>query len=318
MGGLIMNEWVKVFSRIGTLVMIGLIILFVMGFAGLQKYIVSVSPETANTEWKQEMEMQLASNRSDLEKFGAINSNMRAAYERDIAIKEYRLEHNLPPSTEMNMWSFVDEAQAIISFAGLFTIIIAAGTVASEFSWGTIKLLLIRPISRSKILLSKYITILLYGVLFLSIIFILSAIMGFFFFGTPAEHIAHLAYVNGEVVERNIVFHLIGQYLLSSIDILLVATMAFMISAVFRNGSLAIGLSLFLLFTGEAVTLLLAGEFSWVKYFLFANTNLNAYFDGVPPVEGMTLEFSIIMLVIYFAVFHLLAFWVFNKRDVAA
>ncbi|MED4455747.1 ABC transporter permease [Metabacillus fastidiosus] len=318
MGGLIINEWVKVFSRIGTLVMISLIILFVMGFAGLEKYLVSVSTEKSNTEWKQEMEMELAITRSDLEKFGEVNSNLRTAYEREIAIKEYRLEHDLPPSTEMNMWSFVDKAQMIISFAGLFIIIIAAGTVASEFSWGTIKLLLIRPISRSKILLSKYITILLYGIFFLSIIFVLSAIMGFFFFGTPTEHIAHLAYVNGEVVERNIVFHLIGQYLLSSIDILLVATMAFMISAVFRNGSLAIGLSLFLMFTGGAVTMLLAGKFAWIKYFLFANTNLNVYFDGVPPVEGMTLEFSITVLIIYLAVFHFLAFWLFNKRDVAA
>lgn len=294
--------------------MIGLIVLFVIGFGGVSKF--TEQPNKPNTQWKQNLQEQLANDRAALEEMGGKNSNLKMYYERQIAIKEYQLNHDIAPQTEIHMWSFVSNAQALITFAGLFTIIIAAGIVSSEFSWGTIKLLLIRPISRSKILLSKYITVLLYGVFFLTIIFTLSALIGFVLFGAPTESISHLAYTNGEVVERNLVLHLIGQYFLSSIDLLLVATMAFMISAVFRNNSLAIGLSLFLLFTGNTITMLLASKFQWTKYFLFANTNLNVYFDGVPPVEGMTLSFSIIMLLIYFICFHLLSFGLFRKRDV--
>ncbi|QED46247.1 ABC transporter permease [Cytobacillus dafuensis] len=318
MGKLIINEWVKVFRRIGTLIMIALIVLFVIGFGGLSKVLDNQNPPQENTQWKQELEKQLLSDRSALEDIGQRNANLKMYYERQIAIKEYQLENDIPPQTETHMWTFVNEAQAIISFAGLFTIIIAAGIVSSEFSWGTIKLLLIRPYGRSSILLSKYITVILYGFFFLAILYTLSVLVGFVLFGAPAEEVSHLAYINGEVVERNIVVHLISQYLLSSIDVLLVATMAFMISTVFRNSSLAIGLSLFLLFTGSTATMLLASKFEWTKYFLFANTNLTVYFDGVPPVEGMTLSFSIMMLIIYFAFFHLLAFLLFNKRDVAA
>jgi len=91
-----------------------------------------------------------------------------------------------------------------------------------------------------------------------------------------------------------------------------------MISAVFRNSSLAIGLSLFLLFTGGQFTALLAMKFDWAKYVLFANTDLMQYFEGTPLVEGMTIPFSIIMLVLYFALFQFLTFYVFKKRDVAA
>lgn len=41
----------------------------------------------------------------------------------------------------------------------IFTIILAADSIAGELSGGTFKLLLIRPASLSKILLSKYISV---------------------------------------------------------------------------------------------------------------------------------------------------------------
>ncbi len=318
MGKLVINEWVKIFRRPGTFVMIGIVVLFILAFAGINKYEESKSAPINNPNWKQELETQIASDKQALSEMGKTNSNLKMFYEREIAIKEYQLEHDMAPQTESHVWSFVSDAQAAISFAGLFTIVIAAGIVASEFSWGTVKLLLIRPLSRSKILLSKYITVVLFGLLLLSMIYILSTLVGLLLFGLPSSEVPHLAYVSGEVVERNIAFHLIGQYFLGSIDILMIGTMAFMISAVFRNSSLAIGISLFLMFMGGTATMLLASRFEWTKYILFANTNLTVYFDGVPPIEGMTLTFSILILIIYFVVFHLLAFSVFSKRDVAA
>lgn len=318
MGKLIINEWVKIFRRPGTYVMIGIVVLFILAFAGIGKYEELNSEPINNSNWKLDLETQIENDKQALSEMGETNSNLKMFYEREIAIKAYQLENEMAPQTENYVWSFVNDAQAAISFAGLFTIIIAAGIVASEFSWGTVKLLLIRPLSRSKILLSKYLTVGLFGLLLLAIIYTMSTLVGLLLFGLPSNEVPHLAYVNGEVVERNIAFHLIGQYFLGSIDILMIATMAFMISAVFRNSSLAIGISLFLFFMGGTATMLLAGRFEWTKYILFANTNLSVYFDGVPPIEGMTLIFSVIILIIYFVVFHLIAFSVFSKRDVAA
>ena len=51
----------------------------------------------------------------------------------------------------------------------LLTVIVAAGIVASEFSQGTIKMLLTRPVKRWKILLSKFLTVNLFG-MFLMVI----------------------------------------------------------------------------------------------------------------------------------------------------
>ena len=298
--------------------MIGLLAVSILGLGAFLKYDESKNPSHDNTQWKQEIENQLTADRVALADVGKRNVNMKMYYEREIALNEYRIQHDIAPQTDNHIWSFVNDSQAVITLAGIFTIIIAAGTVSSEFTWGTVKLLLIRPISRSKILLSKYVTVLLFGLLQLALIYILSSLVGLILFGLPSSDIPHLAFTNGEVVEQNIVIHLIGQYFLSSIDIVMIATMAFMISAVFRNSSLAISLSLFLLFMGGTATMLLASRFEWTKYFLFANTDLSVYFDGVPPIEGMTLTFSIIMLVIYFVIFHVLAFGIFGKRDVAA
>jgi ABC-2 type transport system permease protein len=72
------------------------------------------------------------------------------------------------------------------------------------------------------------------------------------------------------------------------------------------------------MFTGGQFTALLSMKFAWAKYILFANTNLMQYIEGTPLLEGMTMSFSIIMLIIYFVIFQFLAFYVFKKRDVAA
>jgi len=317
MGKLIINEWVKLFRRAGTMVMVGIVILMVLGVGAFLKYDEIQNPPQENPNWKQDLTVQVEGDRAALEETGH-NANLKMFYERRIAINEYQIEHDLAPETSYNVWSFISENMGAIGFIGVFTIIIAAGMVSSEFSWGTIKLLLIRPMNRSKILLSKYITVVLFGVLMLTVLYVVSAVVGLALFGLPEESFPHLAFVNGEVVERNLFLNLIGEYFLSSIDVLMLATMAFMISAVFRNSSLAIGLSLFLMFMGGTITMLLAARYEWAKYILFANTNLAVYFDGVPPVEGMTLSFSIIILVLHFALFQLLAFFVFAKRDVAA
>ncbi|MGV3465973.1 MAG: ABC transporter permease [Heyndrickxia sp.] len=310
---LITNEWLKIFKRTGTYVMIALIIIGVIGMGAIQKIYLDKGKQNPN--WKTELSAQVQSQEKSLKDMPKI---ARSEMQKQIDISKYQIEHNIPPQTKKTMYSFINNSSDLITFAGLFTIIIAAGIVASEFGWGTIKLLLIRPIKRSKILLSKYATIILFGVLMTAILFVSAALVGLILFGTGTGSNIHLAYANGHVVEQSMLLYLVKKFLLSSIDVLMLATMAFMISAVFRNSSLAIGISIFLLVMGANVTALLSMKFEWAKYILFANTNLMQYVDGVPMVKGMTLGFSITMLLIYFIIFHILAFGVFTKRDVAA
>ena len=80
---------------------------------------------------------------------------------------------------------------------------------------------------------------------------------------------------------------------------------------------MAIGLSIFLLMAGNGLVLFLS-KYAWAKFILFANLNLGQYFNGATPtIEGMTLAFSVTVLVTYFVVFIVAAFWSFTKRDIA-
>lgn len=317
--GLIQNEWMKIFRRPGTYVMIGLLLIMATVAGAFIKYQERGGSVPDNMEWKRGLQTQNESYQKQLDEMGeTVPRDMKEQYQREIALNEYRIQHDISPNEEYSVWGFVSDTSQLIEFAGLFTIIIAGGIVASEFTWGTIKLLLIRPIKRVKILGAKYIAVILFGLMLLALLFGYSALLGSLLFGLPEKAIPYLYYYNGTVEEQSMGLHLIAYYGLKSINMLMLATMAFMISAVFRNSSLAIGLSLFLMFMGGQVTRLIAMKYDWAKYSLFANTDLLQYFEGVPMVQGMTLGFSIMIIFIYFLLFQVLAFYVFNKRDVSA
>ncbi|NTU26991.1 ABC transporter permease [Bacillus tequilensis] len=309
---LIYNEWIKIFSRAGTWVMIGILALTMIGWAFLTNHF---SSDEANPKWKQTLQAENAELKKAMKEY----PSMKDDYEETITVNNYRIEHNIPNDTGYTVWSYVTDSAGFTILTGLFTIIIAAGIVANEFNWGTIKLLMIRPLSRFQILLSKYITVLLFGFLLLLILFLGSTLLGLIFFGTGGDTAAniHLIYKDGHVIEQNMMGYLATTYLSESVSALMVATMAFMLSAVFRNSSLAVGFSIFLLVAGTTATAFIATKFDWAKYILFANVNLLQYVDGTPLVKGMTMTFSVVILAVYFVVFLLLAFGTFMKRDIA-
>lgn len=313
---LIRNELMKIFRRPGTYVMIAILLVIVSVTGVFMKYNLVEEEPNVTEDWKPVLQQENEALKKQLE--SSQFKTEQEYYKKQIEINEYRIEHDIPFREKYHLWSFVKDNSELILLAGLFTIVISAGIVASEFSWGTIKLLLIRPINRSKILLSKYLTVLLFALFMVGILFVFSALLGAILFGMPEQAVPYLNYFNGKITEQHIIVHLIIYYGLGSIEMMMLTTMAFMISSVFRNSSLAIGLSLFLMFTGSQFTALISMKFDWAKYILFANTNLMQYLEGTPLLEGMTMSFSIIMLLIYFVIFQLLAFYVFNKRDIAA
>lgn len=310
---LIRNENMKLYGRVGTWVMIGLLSLAIIA-AGI--IIKTISKTTADTNWKQTLRAQNESLKTTMSQMADIGTT-KGEYTKIIKVNEYRIKHDIPPTEDKSLWGFTDGAATLVSLISLFTIIIGAGMVSSEFSEGTVKLLLIRPSRRWKILLSKYISTLMTSLLMLLILFTLSFIVGGLLFGFNGVSDPYLSYSSGTVKEVSMVGHIFGVYGYNCVDLIMMGTFAFMISTVFRNGAMAIGLSIFLMFTGTTLVQLLS-RYNWVKYILFANTNLRMYTDGVPPVKGMTLEFSIVVLISYFLIFNIISWLGFSKRDVAA
>ncbi|ULL14113.1 ABC transporter permease [Paenibacillus sp. H1-7] len=249
---LVQNEQMKIYSRVRTWVMFGIILLVVVAMASMLKYV--------------------------------IGSGLSHAF------------------------SFVAMSSSMSWLVFLFSVIVAGDIVASEFTWGTIKLLLIRPATRSKILAAKYISVVLFLVTLLLFLLIISYFVGLIFFG-----------LSGSVSDQEAFPNIMQSYSIKFIDLLMYVTLAFMISAAFRSSSLAIGLSICLMFTANTIVLVLSQfKYSWVKYILFANTDLSPYLlGGQPPIPGMTLGFSVTMIVLYWILFYVVSWLLFTKRDVA-
>ncbi|ODG91483.1 MULTISPECIES: ABC transporter permease [Bacillaceae] len=314
---LIQNEWIKIIKRPGTIVMVALIVLLVGATGAFVKYYEHKKEQNADQNWKQTLQVQTAEDKKQLK--GISNKDpQRQFLERSIAINEYRIDHNISPDEKTNVWTFMDTSSSLIILVSLFTIIVSGNIVASEFNWGTIKLLLIRPFSRKKIIMSKYLTSILFGFAMLFILFLVSNLLGLVLFGAGSGNTSYLAYVDGHVEEQSRLVYSAKLYVMSFIETFMLATMAFMVSTVFRNNTIAIGISILLLTVGNTVTVILSGFFDWTKFILFANTNLMQYVNGTPPVEGMTMTFSVIMLLVYFVIFLGLSIVVFSKRDVTA
>lgn len=231
------------------------------------------------------------------------------------------LEADVKP-TKYGAWQFLVESAGLLSVISLFTIIIAAGIVAHEFRWGTIKLLLIRPISRTKILASKYVSVLLFALFTVIFLAGVSWISGLLIYGLdqPDAHMIIVRFTEDFEASPYHLVHIYKEFLASYgynlVNLLMMTTFAFMISAIFRNSSLAIGIAIFLMMGGTMIVALFQ-EKPFAKYILFANTDLKMYREGQYWVEGMTMQFSIIVLIVYYAIFMALAWIFFTKRDVA-
>jgi ABC-2 type transport system permease protein len=308
---LIKNEHMKIYRRLRTWILAILLIVIVV-LTG----VLSHSDYQKDDSWKIRASETIEHNKTELAN-PDIPDNFKKQMREDSALQQYMLNHNYPP-IDNTLWGGMLTSSGLIILVTLFTVIIAGDMVAGEFTWGTIKLLLIRPASRSKILLSKYLTTLLFAATLLVILFITALIVNGFSYGFERLSLPHLT-VNaaGQVQEKNMLFYVFATYGLKLIELVMIVTLAFMISTVFRSASLAIGLSIFIMFAGQVITLLFM-RYTWGKYFLFANTDLTPYLEGRPLAEGMTMGFSITVLVFYFLLFNVLSWEIFRRRDVAA
>ena len=207
---------------------------------------------------------------------------------------------------------------------GLFIIVIIvmiAGTIVSEeFNKGTVKLLLIKPYSRAKILLSKYITILIMTVFAIVIILLMELIVGGIVFGFDSLSVPVLEYnFNTSQLEIINIFTYVGIEILTQLPmIILLATLAFALSTIFTNSALAITISLLGFMSPSIINaLVIQYKVGFMKYFVTMNWDLSGYlFGSLPSMEGMTMGFSIVMCFIYLFAMLIPTFIIFKKKNI--
>lgn len=310
---LIQNEWMKISYRVGTWIMVGLLVLGMI--ATLIFAVKTNDGDQASGDWKTELQEINKAKKQELKEDNI--SFYKRSLETEIAINEYRIKHDLPPADQFgkNAWTYVETNANLLQLVGVFVIIIAATIVSAEYKHGTIKLLLIRPPSRLKVLLSKYFTVQLYSLFLIAVLFILSFILGAIFFGLNNDYV-YLAYQNGEVIERSQFANMVSYYLAHCAMFVVLGTLSFAISTVFRSEAISIAISVLAYIVGASITSILMFFFDWAKYLLFANDPAQYFAETPTFIEDMSLGFSLTVLVIYWAIFLAVALIVFQKREV--
>jgi len=314
MVNLVRNENMKLSHSISTWIMMGIVVLIII-IGGLLTRFTGPEAKAPKGDWKAELKIQNQAYKQDLTN-PAMPKMVKDGSVKGLQTNEYRLKNDIQPVQGNSLWGFVEGMGGVISLIALFAIVMGGKIVANEFSEGTIKLLLIRPSKRWKILLSKYISVVGYTLLMLLVLFIVSFLLGGILFSFSGASTPFLINSSGKITEVNMIVHIMELYGLKSINLIMMVTLAFMISTVFRNSSMATGIGVFLLTVGNVITMFLT-KYSWSKYILFANTDLNQYISGDPLVKGMTMKFSIIVLVAYFIIFNIISYIGFTKRDIA-
>ncbi|GIP34489.1 ABC transporter permease [Paenibacillus sp. J2TS4] len=312
---LVRNENMKIYRRPRTWAMIGILILALALVGGIIQW--DESKREPSADWKQDIARQNQHIQNNLESEGAnFTPEDKLRAENEIKLNNYYLEQNLNPQ-ERTLWNMVDISSSMIILVAILTVIVAADMIAAEFSWGTIKLLLVGPASRTKIMLSKYLATLWFAVFLLVVCFLAAFALGAVFEGMDGLDRPYVTIgADGNVQEGSMLLHILQTYGYKVVELIMYVTFAFMVSAAFRSSSMAIAFSLLFMLLGNMIVQMLSG-YEWVKYILFANVDLSQYVSGSPIRPEMTMLFSIGMLLAYYVLFQFIAWLLFTKRDVA-
>ncbi len=206
-------------------------------------------------------------------------------------------------------------------FVALFAVLLGGWQMASEFQQGTIRLLMIRPRMRFKILMAKFLAAFL-------------VCLGIYILGSALNLIVNglcfgfgdFAFPNYTIAgQTGFFFYYFPKFLASSVTIIFAFTTAFMLSVLAKNTAVAIALPI-AGFIGSNIVLAAfsyQGEANWLAYTPIPFIQISYFFAQYSPVQQLiqrgvpiSLAYGIFLLLALSTLFTLFSIWIFNKRDI--
>lgn len=203
----------------------------------------------------------------------------------------------------------------------LFAIIVGGWIMASEFQQGTIRLLMIRPKTRIKILMSKFTGALLICLALYTAGCLLNLIANGICYG-----FTDLSYPNYTVSGGiNFFAYYIPKFFACMVPIVFAFTVAFMLSVVSKNiaVSISVPIACFVLCTIAMYTIVNKGLQDWLAYTPVPYVQLSSFFILFTPVRSLmergfpaSLTIGISMLLVLSVIWTFISIVVFKKRDI--
>ncbi|MBQ9979077.1 MAG: ABC transporter permease [Clostridia bacterium] len=222
----------------------------------------------------------------------------RSDAEAGIRVAHYAVMNNVAPEgvESKTKYNIRSEIISVSGFATVFSIVLAGMIVANEFTSGTVRLLLIRPKKRWKILLSKltcalslYVLLVLISIAVLSVIEILIHGVGDAF--TP-----DLSYSGGKVVEIPAMVETLYTAALAIIQSLPFIMLAFLLSVLMKKSALALVVT-FVAYsmsaTVQTVALLLTSEIGFLEYTILPYLSLESFRFSASDIAIQNMTYDI-------------------------
>lgn len=277
-------------------------------------------------DWRIDTQERVARMRNWLRQ-GRMPDSQKNWMQFEIERLQYHLDRDIDPeaiSGPLFTRGFANAASYLLLH--LLSIVFAADVVSSEFSQGTIKLLLTRPVGRSRVLASKLVALLLaigLTVLLGGIVAYLFGGLAYGYRGWGAPILTGFRQTAGTfdasaVRAVPLWQDAIAVFGLAWFATAIVGMIGFLASVLLRSTAASMGTMFAALILGTILPRL-APTWAFQKYLFPTNLPLPDYYSGSPPpIPGMTLPFSVVTLAVWGAAAVATAFVVFRRRDVLA
>lgn len=262
---------------------------------------------------------------------------------QNISKNKYQINNNVYSSSLGNVFSFgttssyeksvYDYIYSTLKICTIliiiFTIMMVSGLITNETENGTIKLLLIRPYNRSKIIIGKMLATLFFSLIFILFSVVISFAVGYFMFGFPTLNTIMVTFN----ATKTFLIHpavLLLLFVFSCIlDVIFYLILSLAISVFFRSYIGAITTS-FLVYVGSIVLSAFIPTSAVYAYLPFTNTSWFRYFGGellgnittksalfiCTPVQSyQSILTSVLITVITSIVLFTTSLIAFSKRD---
>lgn len=201
----------------------------------------------------------------------------------------------------------------------VFGIMIAGGMVSDEFSKGTIKSLLIIPQKRSKILLAKYISLLIMILLIIGVLIVSELLVGGILLGFGSLSVPVVVYnISASDLEIVNVFGYLGLQIITNLpQIILLTTLAFACSVIVNSTAFSIVIPFCGIIAAELINgFALAYDIDILNYFVTTNWDFTVYLFGGTSIFGNSLLHAIIVCLVYLIIMLVVTFIVFKRKDI--
>jgi len=203
---------------------------------------------------------------------------------------------------------------AIIVNIPFLIVLVAGDMLAGEATAGTYRILMTRPISRFQVVLSKFLSSLIYSCMLILWLAILSILLGIILFGSGDLIVLQ----NGIIIfaKGDIIWRFILAYIMAGLSMCTVAALAFFFSSLVENAIGPIVTALAIIIVFAIISAIPIDFFQTIKPYLFTNYlfSWKLFFDD--PLNYIEIIKAISVLVGHIVVLFGITAYIFEKKDI--